>query len=73
MDGKTVGMMAINLRAAIEVTKYAIPYLTESLGNVVNVSSGLGLIASYANIAYSMTKTGLNHFTKCLALDLAPK
>lgn len=55
------------------MAKYSIPHLTESLGNIVNVSSCLGLVASYTTIAYSMTKAGLNHFTKCLAIDLAGK
>lgn len=66
-------MMATNLRGAVEVTKYATPYLTESLGNIVNISSSLALVASYDNIAYSMTKAALNHFTKCLAIDWAPR
>lgn len=66
-------MMATNLRGAVEVTKYAIPYLSKSLGNIVNISNSLGLISSYANIAYSMTKAALNHFTKCLAIDLAQR
>lgn len=58
---------------AIAVAKYSIPHLTESLGNIVNVSSCLGVVASYTTIAYSMTKAGLNHFTKCLAIGLAGK
>lgn len=66
-------MHATNLRGTIEVTKYAIPYLTESLGNIVNISSCLGLVASHNSIAYSMTKAGMNHFTKCLAIGLAKR
>lgn len=68
-----LAMMATNLRSTVEVTKYAIPYLLKSLGNIVNISSSLGLVASYTNIVYSMTKAGMNHFTKCLAFDLAQR
>lgn len=61
------------VRGTIELTKYAIPHLTDSLGNIVNISSCTGLVSSHSAIGYSMTKAALNHFTKCLAIDMAKR
>lgn len=35
-------MMANNVRGAVELTKYAMPHLIASKGNIINVSSALG-------------------------------
>lgn len=64
-------MMATNVRGPVLLTKLAIPHLVEAKGNVVNISSALGIIPSESVFAYSMSKAALDHFTRCAAMELA--
>lgn len=64
-------MMATNVRGPVMLTKLAIPYLIETKGNVVNVSSIGGIIPVEVAFAYSMSKAMLDHFTRCAAMELA--
>jgi 3-oxoacyl-[acyl-carrier protein] reductase len=41
-------------------------------GRIVNVSSIAGFSPTGSSIAYAVSKAGLNHLTKCLAVALAP-
>lgn len=66
-------IMAVNMRGPFCLTKYAIPYLIESNGNVVNVSSAASLRPSINFISYALSKAALDQFTKCAALELSPK
>jgi len=66
-------MMTINLRSIFQLTQLALPYLIERKGNVVNVSSVTGLRAFPGVLAYCVSKAGLDQFTRCTALELAPK
>ena len=59
----------LNLKAAVVLTKLCLPYLRESKGNVVNVSS-VGSVQNYDNLSfYCMSKAALDMFTKCLASE----
>lgn len=49
-------VMATNTRGAIELTKFALPHLLETKGNIVNVSSIAGVVPVIAAFAYSMSK-----------------
>lgn len=62
-----------NLRSVFELTKLAVPYLIESKGNIVNVSSVAGLRSFAGALTYCISKAALDQFTQCTALDLAPK
>lgn len=42
-------------------------------GHVVNISSVGGIFPGSSSIAYSSSKAGLNHLTRCLAVALAPE
>lgn len=66
-------MMATNVRSVVELTQHAIPHLIESKGCIVNVSSTLSIMAAQGALAYSMSKAALDHFTKCVAMELASK
>jgi len=66
-------MMNINLRSIVLLTQLALPSLLERKGNVVNVSSVTGLRAFPGILAYCVSKAGLDQFTRCVALELAPK
>lgn len=62
-----------NLRAAVQLTKLAIPHLERTRGNVVNVSSLGGHRPAKDLLVYSMAKSGLNMFTQYAAVELGPK
>ncbi len=66
-------MMNINLRSIFLLTQLALPSLIERKGNIVNVSSVTGLRAFPGILAYCVSKAGLDQFTRCVALELAPK
>ena len=51
----------------------AVPYLVKSKGNIVNVSSVNGIRSFPGVLAYCMSKSAVDQFTKCVALELAPK
>jgi 3-oxoacyl-[acyl-carrier protein] reductase len=42
-------------------------------GRIVNISSIAGLAPTGSSIAYAVSKAGLNHLTKCMAVGLAPE
>lgn len=65
--------MAVNVRAIFELTKFAIPLLIETKGNIINISSVCGMRPFPELIIYSVSKAALDQLTKCLALDLARK
>lgn len=62
-----------NVRSVIELTKLAVPHLEKTAGNIVNISSVAGLKAIPNVTSYCISKAALDQFTKCSALDLAPK
>ena len=65
-------MMAVNLRAPFRLMRAAAPHLTARKGAVVNVSSVNGL-RSFPNVlAYCVSKAGVDHLTRCAAIELAP-
>jgi len=63
----------VNVRSIIALTKLAAPHLIASKGNIVNISSEVGKKAVTWAFYYGLTKATLDHFTRCLALDLGPK
>ncbi|CDW52457.1 oxoacyl acyl carrier protein reductase; oxoacyl (acyl carrier protein) reductase [Trichuris trichiura] len=66
-------IMTVNVRSIIHLTQLCIPYLIQSKGTIVNVSSTASSCA-YPGVAYyCISKAALDQFTKCLALDLAPE
>lgn len=66
-------VMNVNVRSVYHLTMLAVPHLVKSKGNIVNVSSVGGLRSVTNGLVYCMSKSALDQFTKCTALDLAPK
>uniref|UniRef100_A0A1Q3FSC2 Ketoreductase domain-containing protein n=1 Tax=Culex tarsalis TaxID=7177 RepID=A0A1Q3FSC2_CULTA len=66
-------IMTTNLRGVFHLTQLAVPHLVQSKGNVVNVSSVAGTRSFPNSLAYSISKAALDQFTRCVALELAPK
>lgn len=66
-------VMNTNVRGPYHLTMLAAPHLVKTIGNIVNVSSVTGLRAFPNVLAYCMSKAALDQFTRCVALELAPK
>jgi NAD(P)-dependent dehydrogenase (short-subunit alcohol dehydrogenase family) len=66
-------LMAVNLRGACLVTQACLPRRKESGHGacVLNISSNLGRQGEQHQVAYSVSKAGLDMFTRCCALDYA--
>ncbi len=67
-------MLETNLRGPFLLTRAAAPILkADGGGHVVNIASTGGLLPGSSSIAYSCSKAGLLHLTRCLAVALAPE
>jgi NAD(P)-dependent dehydrogenase (short-subunit alcohol dehydrogenase family) len=62
-----------NLRSVMYLTRLAVPYLEKTKGNIINISSVGGLRPLGPFMVYCMSKSALDMFSKCLALELGPK
>uniref|UniRef100_A0A182QS93 Ketoreductase domain-containing protein n=1 Tax=Anopheles farauti TaxID=69004 RepID=A0A182QS93_9DIPT len=62
-----------NLRSVFSLTKLALPHLIAVKGNIVNVSSVAGTNSFSNALSYCVSKSALDQFTRCTALDLASK
>ena len=65
-------MMNVNLRSVFALSQKCVPYLAESKGNIVNVSSVAGTRAFPNLLSYCVSKAAIDQMTRCSALDLAP-
>jgi len=61
-----------NLRSTFLCSKYAIPHLRKTKGNIINISSMVGLVGQPNAGAYSATKGGQISMSKGMAIDFAP-
>ncbi|MGB7203323.1 MAG: SDR family oxidoreductase [Pyrinomonadaceae bacterium] len=66
-------LMHINLRSVFQLTQMCVPHLAGTKGNIVNVSSVAGMRAFPNVLAYCVSKAAIDQFTRCTALELAPK
>lgn len=66
-------LIAVNLRAPMDLTRRLIPSMIRNhSGVIVNVSSIWGQTGASMEVAYSAVKAGLIGFSKALAKELAP-
>ena len=64
----------INLVGTFNVTKNVIPYMMKSRsGNIVNISSVVGISGNAGQTNYSASKAGIIGFTKSLAKEVASR
>lgn len=63
----------VNVRSIYHLTMLAVPHLIATKGNIVNVSSVNGMRSFPGVLAYNMSKSAVDQFTRCVALELAPK
>ena len=66
-------VMNTNVRAIYHLTMLAVPHLIATQGNIVNISSVNGIRSFPGVLAYNVSKAALDQFTRCVALELAPK
>ena len=67
-------IMAVNLTGPMRLTKAVAPIMkAQGCGRMVNISSVAGLTPSGSSIAYAISKAGLIHLTRCMAVALAPE
>ncbi len=67
-------IMAVNLTGPMRLIKAVSPVMkAQGQGRIVNISSVAGLGPSGSSIAYAVSKAGLIHLTKCMAVALAPE
>jgi len=66
-------VIGTDLRGVFLTTKYFVPLIAKDpVGKVINISSELSIKGRAAYAHYAAAKGGINGFTKCLALELAP-
>ncbi|MBI1795855.1 MAG: glucose 1-dehydrogenase [Candidatus Eisenbacteria bacterium] len=65
-------MLDSNLRSVYLMSRAAAPALIERKGSIVSISSVAGLRPYAGLMAYCVSKAGVDMFTQCAALDLAP-
>ena len=67
-------IMATNLTGPMRLTKAVAPIMkAQGVGRIVNIASVAGLSPTGSSIAYAVSKAGLIHLTRCMAVALAPE
>lgn len=64
-------VMSTNMRAVYQLSMLATPHLIKTKGCIVNISCISSTKPSTMALAYNISKAALDHFTKCVALELA--
>jgi 3-oxoacyl-[acyl-carrier protein] reductase len=67
-------IMAVNLTGPMRLIKAVAPQMkAQGRGRIVNIASVAGLAPTGSSIAYAVSKAGLIHLTRCMAVALAPE
>lgn len=67
-------ILAVNLSGPMRLIKAAAPAMkAQGGGRIVNIASVAGLGPTGSSIAYAVSKAGLIHLTRCMAVALAPE
>ena len=69
------GAFHFNVTSAFLLSRFAIPHMLETAGGgaIVNISSAMSRFVEPGFLAYGTAKAALNHMTRLLAHELAPK
>ncbi|USK36658.1 SDR family oxidoreductase (plasmid) [Bacillus sp. F19] len=65
-------LFEINVKSMYLTIKYAIDYLRNCKGSIINMASMTGVVGQQYNTAYSATKGAVIALTKAMAIDFAP-
>jgi len=67
-------IMDVNLTGPMRIMKAVAPIMkAQGRGRIVNIASVAGLGPSGSSIAYAVSKAGLIHLTRCMAVAMAPE
>lgn len=66
-------VMNVNIRSIYYLTMLATPHLIKTKGNIINISSVNGMRSFPGVLAYNISKSAVDQFTRCVALELAAK
>lgn len=64
-------VLAVNLDGVFALVHHALPYLVESQGVILHISSISAISGEVDDVAYAASKAGLEGFSRKLALELA--
>lgn len=65
-------VLDVNLKGTFFCCRHAIPYLRQTEGCIINLSSDCGVVGTPETAVYTASKGGVSLLTKALALELAP-
>jgi NAD(P)-dependent dehydrogenase (short-subunit alcohol dehydrogenase family) len=63
-------IMAVNFTGSVEITRQCLPYLSDSKGQIVAISSVAGFAPLYGRSAYSASKHAMEGFFRSLASEV---
>jgi 3-oxoacyl-[acyl-carrier protein] reductase len=67
-------IIAVNLTGPMRLTKAVAPVMkAQGRGRIINIASVAGVAPTGSSIAYAVSKAGLIHLTRCMAVALAPE
>jgi 3-oxoacyl-[acyl-carrier protein] reductase len=67
-------ILAVNLTGPMRLIKAVAPVMkAQGSGRIINISSVSGIGPTGSSIAYAVSKAGLIHLTRCMAVALAPE
>jgi len=61
----------VNFKGAYLISKYALPLVRKNKGNIINISSAIGIVPEPGSPAYCSTKAAIIMLTKCMAQEYA--
>ncbi|XP_054850064.1 uncharacterized short-chain type dehydrogenase/reductase y4vI-like [Eublepharis macularius] len=64
-----LNIMQINVVSCLLASKYALPYLRETRGNIVNIASIVGILGVKNGVSYAASKGAVIAMTKSMAID----
>ncbi|XP_063405973.1 uncharacterized oxidoreductase TM_0325-like [Mytilus trossulus] len=64
--------VSVNQKAKLFLAQLCLPYLKETKGNIIYLSSICSTIGQPITVVYSMAKAAIDMLTKCLAKELGP-
>lgn len=62
----------VNMKGVFVCSKEIVPYLKETKGNIINISSMVSIYGQPTGCVYPMSKFAVNGLTKSLSRELAP-
>lgn len=66
-------IMDVNFKGIFLTTKFAIPELLKTKGNIINISSALGIVPEKESAIYCASKSAVIMFSKAIALQFPEK